>query len=197
MVDIAARVWNHKWKIDPIVRSLIDTRGRLGVAPTLAIAGQLAQSLVAAHEQGVIHRDIKPQNLLLDANGVLKVMDFGVARLRGSGNTSGLTEVGPLVGTPAYMAPEQLLSEEFDELVDLWAMVVVLFECLTGQLPFAGNSVMAIIAHLMRDEAPSPSTVNPEVSGDVSELILRLLAKEPSGRPATARDVLRLLSHLV
>ena len=176
------------------VRSLLDTRGRLAVAPTLAIAGQLAQSLVAAHEQGVIHRDIKPQNLLLDANGVLKVMDFGVARLRGV--STGVTEVGQLVGTPSYMAPEQLLGEDFDERVDLFAMGVVLFECLTGRLPFEGTNVMSIIARLMRDEAPSPSSLNPDVSEGVSALVLRLLSKEPDGRPATASDVVRQLSDL-
>ncbi len=176
------------------VRSLLDTRGRLAVAPTLAIASQLAQSLVAAHEQGVIHRDIKPQNLLLDANGVLKVMDFGVARLRGV--STGVTEVGQLVGTPQYMAPEQLLGEDFDERVDLFAMGVVLFECLTGRLPFEGTNVMSIIARLMRDEAPSPSSLNPDVSEEVSALVLRLLSKEPTGRPATASDVVRQLSDV-
>ena len=176
------------------VRSLLDTRGRLAVAPTLAIASQLAQSLVAAHEQGVIHRDIKPQNLLLDANGVLKVMDFGVARLRGV--STGVTEVGQLVGTPQYMAPEQLLGEDFDERVDLFAMGVVLFECLTGRLPFDGTNVMSIIARLMRDEAPAPSSLNPDVSEGVSALVLRLLSKEPVGRPATASDVVRQLSDL-
>ena len=176
------------------VRSLLDTRGRLGVAPTLAIASQLAQSLAAAHEQGVIHRDIKPQNLLLDANGVLKVMDFGVARV--SGASTGATEVGMVLGTPAYMAPEQLLAEEIDERVDLFSMGVVLFECLTGRLPFEGTTIMSFIARVMRDEAPSPSSLNPEVSAGVSALVLRLLSKDPSGRPASASELVRLLSDL-
>lgn len=176
------------------VRSLLDTRGRLGVAPTLAIASQLAQSLAAAHEQGVIHRDIKPQNLLLDANGVLKVMDFGVARLQG--HKTHLTEVGTLVGTPSYMAPEQLLSEDFDERADLYSAGVVLFECLTGRLPFEGTTIMSIIAHVMRDEAPAPSSLNGDVPAAVSALVLRLLAKEPGGRPASAAELVRLLSDL-
>jgi len=176
------------------VRSLLDTRGKLGVAPTLAIASQLAQSLAAAHEQGVIHRDIKPQNLLLDATGVLKVMDFGVARLQG--HQTHLTEVGTLVGTPSYMAPEQLLSENFDERADLFSMGVVLFECLTGRLPFEGTTIVSIIAHLMRDEAPAPSSLNRDVPADVSALVLRLLSKDPGARPASAAEVVRLLSGL-
>ena len=176
------------------VRELLDTRGKLGVAPTLAIASQLAHSLVVAHEQGVIHRDIKPQNLLLDASGVLKVMDFGVARL--ADQTSQLTEVGLLVGTPAYMAPEQMLGESFDERIDLYAMGVVLFECLTGRLPFIASSPVALIAKLMMEKPPSPMELNAEVPSAVSALVLRLLAKEPGQRPASAAELVRLLSDL-
>ncbi len=176
------------------VRELLDTRGRLGVAPTLAIATQLAQSLVAAHEQGVIHRDIKPQNLLLDADGMLKVMDFGVARL--AANPSGLTEVGMLVGTPAYMAPEQMLSETFDARIDLYAVGVVLYECLTGRLPFEASSAVALIAKLLREEPPPPTALNPEIPPAVAALVLRLLEKEPDQRPANAEELVQLLSRL-
>ncbi len=176
------------------VRELLDTRGKLGVAPTLAIASQLAHSLVVAHEQGVIHRDIKPQNLLLDASGVLKVMDFGVARL--ADQSSQLTEVGLLVGTPAYMAPEQMLGESFDERIDLYAMGVVLFECLTGRLPFIASSPVALIAKLMMEKPPAPMELNAEVPSAVSALVLRLLAKEPGQRPASAAELVRLLSDL-
>jgi DNA-binding response OmpR family regulator len=141
------------------VRELLETRGRLGVAPTLAIACQLAYSLAAAHEQGVVHRDIKPENLLLDAAGVLKVMDFGVARPTGA--VSGLTEVGLLVGTPSYMAPEQLFGEDFDQRADLYAAGVVLFECLTGRLPFEASTPMALIARVLREPAPHPPRSTP------------------------------------
>jgi DNA-binding response OmpR family regulator len=176
------------------VRELLDTRGRLRVGPALAIATQLCQSLAAAHEQGVIHRDIKPQNLLLDATGMLKVMDFGIARL--AGGSSGLTEVGMLVGTPAYMAPEQLLTESFDERIDLYAVGVVLFECLTGRLPFEANSAVALIAKLIREEPPAPETLNPEIPPALAALVLRLLAKEPEQRPSSAAELGRLLGEL-
>ncbi len=176
------------------VRDLLDSRGRLGLAPTLAIATQLAQSLAVAHEQGVIHRDIKPQNLLLDATGMLKVMDFGVARL--AGICTGLTQAGMLIGTPAYMAPEQILSESFDGRVDLYASGVVLFECLTGRLPFLASTPVALIAKLIKEEPPPPDSLNPEVSPALSALILRLLSKEPELRPASGAELARLLSEL-
>ena len=176
------------------VRELLDTRGRLGTAPTLAIASQLAQSLVAAHEQGVIHRDIKPQHLLLAAGGVLKVMDFGVARL--AGGKANLTEVGMLVGTPSYMAPEQMLGESFDHRIDLYATGVVLYECLVGKLPFEGNSAVALIARVLRDAPPAPAAHDPEIPQAFSDLVVRLLAKDPAQRPANAAELVRLLSDL-
>ena len=176
------------------VRELLDTRGKLGVAPTLAIASQLAYSLVAAHGQGVIHRDIKPQNLLLDASGVLKVMDFGVARLAGA--TSGLTEVGMSVGTPTYMAPEQMLGEECDARVDLYATGVVLFECLLGRLPFEANSPVALIAKVLSEPAPVPAALDPDIAQPLSDLVVRLLAKEPDARPRNAEELAQVLSRL-
>ena len=176
------------------VRELLDTRGRLGVAPTLAIATQLAQSLAVAHEQGVVHRDIKPQNLLLDSAGVLKVMDFGIARLAAS--SSGLTEAGMIVGTPDYMAPEQMLGEEVTERTDLYAMGVVLFECLTGRRPFDANTAMAMIAKVLREEPPDPASLNPEIPPAFARLVLRLLAKDPAQRPASATELSRLLTEI-
>lgn len=176
------------------VRALLDLRGKLGVPATLAIATQLADSLDVAHGHGVIHRDIKPQNLLLDADGVLKIMDFGIARL--AERASGLTEVGAIVGTPAYMAPEQLLSEAVDARSDLYAVGVVLYECLTGRRPFEAPSTIALIAKLLKDEPVAPATLNPEVPPALSALIMRLLAKRPDERPRSAAEVRDLLAEL-
>ena len=138
-------------------RALLDSRGRLGVAAVLALAAQLAQALAAAHAQGVIHRDIKPQNLLLDERGILKVMDFGVSRLADS--AGGVREAGLLIGTPAYMAPEQLLGDDVDERTDLYATGVVLFECLTGRLPFEAESPVALVARVLQESPPCASAV--------------------------------------
>jgi CheY-like chemotaxis protein len=177
------------------VRELIDTRGKLSVESVLAIGTQLADALAAAHAEGVIHRDVKPHNLLVDAEGVLKVMDFGVARLTDRAG-AGLTEIGLVVGTPAYMPPEQLLGEEVDARADLYAAGVVLFEAATGKLPFEAATAMALIARLLKDEAPRARAVNPEIPEGLDALIAELLSKRPEGRPASAVELRDRLAQM-
>jgi len=176
------------------VRELIDMRGHLSVPSTLGIAQQLAASLEVAHGQGVIHRDIKPQNMLLDPDGVLKVMDFGIARL--TEHTSTLTQAGMVIGTPAYMAPEQLLAEEVDARSDLYAVGVVLYECLTGVLPFEGASPIALIAKVLHTVPVAPAERDGSVPLPLSGLVMRLLDKEPGGRPGSAGELRELLAEL-
>jgi DNA-binding response OmpR family regulator len=176
------------------LRDLLDTRGRLEVTPALAIAVQLAKALAVAHRQGIIHRDIKPQNLLLDAEGALKVMDFGVARL--AHGAPGRTEAGLVVGTPAYMAPEQLMAESVDARSDLYAAGVVLYECLTGRLPHAPGSLMSLIAKMLHEEPEPPIAINPALPPALSSLVLRLLAKEPEQRVQSADELSALLAAI-
>jgi len=166
------------------VRELIDERGRLEISSTLALARQLAASLDVAHEQGVIHRDIKPQNLLVDGEGVLKVMDFGIARL--TEGSSGLTEVGLVVGTPSYMSPEQMLAEDIDGRSDLYAAGVVLYECLTGRLPFDALTPVAMIAKVLSQTPEPPNTIQSDVPPALSSLVMQLLAKDKNERVQTA-----------
>ena len=176
------------------LRDLIDLRGRLSPAATLGIARQLAQALEVAHEQGVIHRDIKPQNLLLDATGVLKVMDFGIATL--AGGTSTITQAGMVVGTPSYMAPEQLLAETVDARSDLYAVGVVLYECLTGELPHQALNNISLIAKVLNNTPTAPNERNPEVPPLLSSLVMRLLHKDASGRPQSADELGVLLAQI-
>ncbi len=176
------------------VQKLIDTRGHLGVASTVAVARQLAQALDVAHGHGVIHRDLKPPNLLLDDAGLLKVMDFGVARLAERSAT--ITEAGLVVGTPAYMAPEQLLGEAVDARSDLYAVGAVLYECLTGRLPFQASTAVSLIAKLLKDEPVEPLGLTAEVPPALGALVLRLLAKRPEDRVQTAAELGRLLNEL-
>ena len=176
------------------LRELIDTRGKLGTESVLAIGSQLADALIAAHKEGVIHRDVKPHNMLLDAQGVLKVMDFGVARL--SERSAGLTEVGLVVGTPAYMPPEQLLGEEVDVRADLYSAGVVMFEAATGKLPFEASTPMLLIARLLQEEAPRARSVEPSVPEELDALIAHLLVKRPESRVATAAELKERLAAI-
>ncbi|MGH7752551.1 MAG: protein kinase domain-containing protein, partial [Gemmatimonadales bacterium] len=128
------------------LKELIVTRGRLPVSVTLTVGKQLARALEVAHEQGVIHRDIKPQNIVIEPSGFLKVMDFGIARLaERKQEGKGLTALGTVIGTPEYMAPEQLMGEEIDARADLYAAAAVLFECVTGETPFTAPTVTALM----------------------------------------------------
>ncbi len=176
------------------VRELIDQRGHLSPSATLAIARQLVDSLAVAHEVGVIHRDIKPQNLLLDEDGVLKVMDFGVARL--AERTSDLTEAGLILGTPSYMPPEQLLGDEVDSRCDLYAAGVVLYECMTGRLPFEAQSAVSLIAKVLNEEPSPPGDIQDDIPPAFSALIMKLLSKSADQRVQTAPELAERLAGL-
>lgn len=178
------------------VRELIDQRRRLTTPATLAIARQLVDSLAAAHDVGVVHRDVKPQNLLLDEDGVLKVMDFGVARL--TERTSNITEAGLLLGTPSYMPPEQLLGAEVDGRADLYAVGVVLYECLTGKLPFEAQSQVSLIAKVLGEEpSAQPRELQDDVPPALSSLIMKLLSKSADDRFQSATELAERLTALV
>ena len=166
------------------VRSLLVSRGRLSVPSTLAIALQLAQSLDVAHAVGVIHRDIKPENLLLDTAGILKVMDFGVARL--VENALAATEARLIAGTPAYMPPEQLTGDNVDTRADLYAAGAVIYECLTGRTPHQGATMTDFFRRVLGDEPPSVTSLVPAVPAALNDLVMQLLAKRVDDRVPSA-----------
>jgi serine/threonine-protein kinase len=176
------------------LRELIDRGEPLPVPAVVAIAKQLCRALEVAHEQGVIHRDIKPQNLMVQPDGTLKVMDFGVARLRE--RTQQLTSAGMVVGTPAYMAPEQLMDDEVDARVDIYAAGVVMYECLTGHRPVDGSSPHVLMARMMASPIRPPHEVNPGVSKLLSAIVMRTLAREADARPQTAGELYDLLAQV-
>jgi serine/threonine protein kinase len=176
------------------VADLLATRGRLTIPSVLAIGAQLAEALAVAHDAQIVHRDIKPTNLLVDESGVLKVMDFGLARP--VQRTHGLTQAGHVVGTPRYMAPEQLLGDEVDARADLFATGVVLYECLTGRSPFEETSPMALIARMLEGPPPSLLAVAPDTPPALAAVVERLLQREPERRFASARDLADQLANL-
>ncbi len=176
------------------LKHVIQARGPLPVSVALTIGKQLCRALQVAHEEGIIHRDVKPQNLVLDPSGTLKVMDFGIARL--ATRSEGMTQAGMSIGTPEYMAPEQLMGMEVDFRTDLYAAGAVLFECLTGRTPFEADTPVTMVAKQLEEQPPAPSALNAEVPKPLSDLILRTLSKDREARPASAAELHDLLEAI-
>jgi HAMP domain-containing protein/predicted Ser/Thr protein kinase len=166
------------------LKDLIVSRGKLPIPVTLTVAKQLCRALEVAHDEGVIHRDIKPANMVVQSDGVLKVMDFGIARL--AKRKEGVTQAGMVVGTPEYMAPEQLMGDNIDARADLYAVGCVLYECVTGKTPITADTPITLIARVLEDTPIEPRVINGEVPQELSAVIMSLLSKKPEGRPQTA-----------
>jgi WD40 repeat protein len=160
----------------------------LPVPEVLRIGREIAEGLAAAHERGLIHRDVKPANVWLEGKrGRVKILDFGLARPRGE--SSQITQQGTIVGTPAYMAPEQGRGEAVDYRCDLFSLGCVLYKMCTGEIPFRGTDLVSTLVAVAMDEPAPPHELNPQVPPALSALVMRLLAKDPANRPASAPAV--------
>ena len=169
---------------------------RASVAETLLIGKQIAKGLAAAHKAGLIHRDIKPANLWLEApRGRVKILDFGLAR-NAAPDKGDLTQYGVIVGTPAYMAPEQARGEAVDHRCDLFSLGCVLYRMLVGRLPFQGDSTFAILSAIATETPPPLSQLRPEIPAQLSDLVAKLLAKKPQERPKSAQAVFEELVEI-
>ena len=175
------------------LKDLIKARTRLPVSATVSVGKQLCRALEAAHDEGIIHRDIKPQNIMVAADGLVKVMDFGIARP--VQREKAMTKTGLVIGTPDYMAPEQLLGQPIDPRVDLYAAGVVLYECLTGRRPHEADSAIALVGiKLAQDPVPLHELVA-DVPLELSRVVMRVLARSPDDRPASAARLYEELVH--
>jgi serine/threonine protein kinase len=188
------------------------SQGPLPMTEIVRIGREIAQGLTAAHARGLIHRDIKPSNIWLEllssalavdgerSTGEhspptrVKILDFGLARPLDA--TSPLTQFGALMGTVGYLAPEQAAGENIDQRVDLFSLGCVLYRMATGRLPFSGSGLLGYLASLATDHPSAPNHVNAEVPGDLSRLIMQLLAKNPAERPGSAAEVARHLRRI-
>jgi TolB-like protein/thioredoxin-like negative regulator of GroEL len=161
-------------------------RGPLPVAEAITLATRIGDALAEVHALGIVHRDLKPSNIILTARGP-KVLDFGVASVKGSPR---LTATGAAVGTPLAMSPEQVKGLPPDNRSDLWGLGVTLYQALTGNAPFQGESLEALTYQLLNRHPPAPSTVRPEVGPDLDYIVMKLLRKDPAHRYSRAEDLL-------
>ena len=169
--------------------------GGLPVEQIINIGQQLADALSAAHEKGIVHRDLKPANIMITRDGRVKVLDFGIAKEIGTAapddatRASLETQAGIVMGTPAYMSPEQISGRVLDHRTDIFSLGVVLYEIATGQLPFSGTSSAELISSILRDSPPSLTDVRSDLPADLARIVRRCLEKDPRLRIQTARDV--------
>jgi tetratricopeptide (TPR) repeat protein len=175
------------------LKSFIRRSRRLDVATTVAIAKQVCNGLSEAHEAGIVHRDLKPSNIMIDKDGNAKILDFGIARAVG---VQGVTAEGSVIGTPEYMSPEQVEGRDSDRRSDIYAFGVIMFEMITGRLPFAADTPF-VVAFKQQSERPvPPEDLNPQTPPQLSAIVLRCLEKNPAARYQTAEDVCRDLSQV-
>jgi serine/threonine-protein kinase len=167
------------------LKELVVARGPLPIPDAIAATRQVLAALRFAHRKGVVHRDIKPHNVMADADGRLKVTDFGIARA----GVSQMTEAGSIIGTAQYLSPEQARGAPVDQRSDLYSMGVVLYEMLTGQVPFTGESPVEIAMKHLSDTPRPPSLLRPDIPPDLDMVVLRALAKNPEDRFQTAEEM--------
>ncbi len=175
------------------LKTLLKRVGQLPVHRTIAVAEQVCQGLIEAHRLGVVHRDLKPQNIMIDREGNARIMDFGIAR---SILERGVTGTGIVIGTPDYMSPEQLDGRDVDGRTDIYALGAILYEMLTGAPPFEGETPLVVAMKHKTERPPDPGELNPQVPEALSRLILRCLEKDREKRFQTTEEILAGLKTL-
>ena len=175
------------------LKGFIRRAAPLNFGKAVFIARQIAEGLAEAHKLGVIHRDLKPQNIMIDKDGNARIMDFGIARLAGA---KGITGGNVMIGTPGYMSPEQVEGKEADRGSDLYSLGVVIFEMLTGRLPFEGETPLSIAVKQKSEAPPDPRTLNPQIPEDLVRIVLKCLEKPREKRYRSTEELLADLARV-
>jgi serine/threonine protein kinase/tetratricopeptide (TPR) repeat protein len=175
------------------LKSMIAMSGQLGVGTALSIAKQVCEGLAEAHRLGIVHRDLKPQNIQIDKGGHAKIMDFGIAR---SVVAKGLTDAGVVIGTPQYMSPEQVEAKEIDVQSDLYSLGIIIYEMLTGRVPFDGDTPLSVAMKHKLEQPRDPRELNAAIPPDLDQVILKCLEKDKSRRYQSAEELHRDLVRI-
>jgi len=168
------------------LKELIKRDGVCSLAQGAQIAFQICDGLESAHRQGVIHRDLKSHNIIVNDSGELKIIDFGLASCT---HQEGMTATGLILGTPEYMAPEQVTGRKVDERADIYSLGIILYEIFTGKVPFTGDSAIAIGLQQLREEPLRPAEINPRILSKLEEVILKALQKDPAERYTSVSEM--------
>jgi len=172
------------------LKTFFDANERFDLKEAVRIMGELCEALDFAHNAGIIHRDIKPANVMIDAQGRTKLTDFGVARVQDSDKTSvERTQAGTMVGTPAYMSPEQITGGNIDKRTDVFSAGIILYQFLTGEKPFTGSGAWTIAKKIIQEEPPLPSSLNNAITPLFDAVVNKALSKAPETRYQSARDL--------
>ncbi|MGB2907174.1 MAG: serine/threonine-protein kinase, partial [Candidatus Aminicenantaceae bacterium] len=175
------------------LKRFIRRSGQLSIGTALKIAIQLCEGLSEAHKLGVIHRDLKPNNIMIDAQGNARIMDFGIAR---SLSTKGITARGVMIGTPEYMSPEQVEGKDVDQRSDIYSLGIILYEMVTGRVPFEGDTPFTIGVKHKSETPKDPREFNTQISDELSDVILKCLEKEKENRYQNTGEVLSVLTQI-
>lgn len=178
------------------LRQRVEREGALPLAEALGVASQLAEALETLHSAGLVHRDVKPENVLLTDDHSVQLADYGIARALEAAGLDPITSAGLILGTPTYMSPEQGVGEAVDARSDLYSLGCLLYELLTGTPPFHAATALGVMARHRADPPPPLRAVRPDLPGEVERLVLQLLAKTPADRPGSATEVRQRIGTL-
>jgi serine/threonine-protein kinase len=162
----------------------------------VALGGQAARVLDYAHQQGIVHRDIKPSNIILSPDGQMKITDFGIAHIEDP-SAPQQTRAGEVLGTPAYMSPEQVLGKPVDGRSDVYSLGIILYELSTGVRPFRGENLAAIFMAVTQEQPPEPARLRPFISPEFSRIVMKCLSKAPEERFQTGKELAEALDGVV